>query len=144
MEEQVGAWWHRLITRAATTHYPRAVVTLADVERTVAVMFRALGGDGALRIEPVAASDYAARQNWLQRIAGSGSRVELAWRDEKALRLPPQIDWFEERQLNRDLYLWLAALAAQQDDVADEAWFAKNQRLSREVLARYPGLNARY
>lgn len=144
MEEQVGAWWHRLITRAAATHCPRAVVTLADVERTVAVMFRALGGDGALRIEPVAASDYAARQSWLQRIAGGGSRVELAWRDEKALRLPPQIGWFEERQLNRDLYLWLAALAAQQDEVADEAWFAKNQRLSRAVLTRYPGLNARY
>ena len=34
--------------------------------------------------------------------AGDGSRVELAWRDEKALRLPPQIDCFEERQLNRD------------------------------------------
>lgn len=144
MEEQVGAYWHRLITRLATKRYPEASVTLAQVERAVAVMFRALGGDGALRIEAVAASDYAARQSWLQRIAGSGSRVELAWRDDIALRLPPQLDLFAERQLNRELYLWLAALAAHQREEGQEAWFVKNQRLSHELLERYPGMRSRY
>jgi nitric oxide reductase NorD protein len=144
MEEQVGAYWHRIITRAASRRHADAAVTLAQVERAVAVMFRALGGDGALRIEAVSASDYAARQSWLQRIAGSGSRVELAWRDERALRLPAQIDWFAEARLNRDLYLWLAALASQQNEVAQEGWFAKNQRLSRALLERLPGMNARY
>ncbi len=144
MEEQVGAFWHRVITRLATRRYPHAAVTLAMVERPVAVMFRALGGAGALRIEAVAASDYAARQSWLQRIAGSGSRVELAWCDETALRLPWQIDYFPDSHLNRDLYLWLAALAAQQLTSLDEAWLAKNQRISRELLERLPGMNARY
>ncbi|HEY0720906.1 MAG TPA: VWA domain-containing protein [Gammaproteobacteria bacterium] len=144
MEEQVGAYWHRLITQLASKRHPRAVVRLADVERAVAVMFRALGGDGGLCIEAVTASDYAARQGWLQRIAGGGRRVELAWRDERALRLPWQIDYFPEPQLNRDLYLWLAALAAHQQVTTDEAWLVKNQRLSRALLENYPGMQLRY
>ncbi|HEY0634712.1 MAG TPA: VWA domain-containing protein [Gammaproteobacteria bacterium] len=144
MEEQVGAYWHRLITRIASQRHAAAAVKLAQVERAVAVMFRALGGDGALRIEAVSASDYAARQSWLQRIAGNGHRVELAWRDERGLRLPPQLDCFAQRQLNRDLYLWLAALAAQQHEQSEEAWFAKNQRMSRALLEVFPGMQSRY
>ena len=46
MEEQVGELWHRLVTRVADTRFPDAAVSLADVERTVGLMFRALGGDG--------------------------------------------------------------------------------------------------
>ncbi|HMX54151.1 MAG TPA: hypothetical protein PLP53_09495, partial [Plasticicumulans sp.] len=45
MEEQVGQLWHRLVTRAASRRHPEAAVRLAEVQKTVAVLFRALGGD---------------------------------------------------------------------------------------------------
>jgi len=45
-------------------------------------------------------------------VAGSGERVAQARRDDETLRLPPEIAAFPDRALNRDLYLWLAALAA--------------------------------
>ncbi len=51
MEEHVGQIWHRIITRAAATGYPQATVELKEVSKTVGVLFRALGGDGGLRIE---------------------------------------------------------------------------------------------
>jgi len=35
----------------------------------------------------------------MQRVAGICDKVELAWRDERSLRLPPVIDWFSERAL---------------------------------------------
>ncbi|WP_154724834.1 hypothetical protein [Candidatus Contendibacter odensensis] len=47
MEEHVGSLWHRLITRAAQRHYPDAAVTLADIEKTAGLLFRAFGGDPA-------------------------------------------------------------------------------------------------
>ena len=144
MEEHVGLIWDRLVTRAAEQRYPAAAVTLEQVSRTVGVLFRALGGDGGLRVEAANATEHGARRTWLQRLAGSNREVELSWRDEQALRLPALIECFPEAELNRDLYLWLAALASQDgaDDGAD--WFVHNQRLTLGVLRDFPGMRARF
>ncbi|MGD8874762.1 MAG: VWA domain-containing protein [Gammaproteobacteria bacterium] len=144
MEEHVGQLWDRLITRAASRRYPAAAVQLADVSRTAGVLFRALGGDGGLRVEAANATGHGARRSWLQRIAGSQRTVELSWRDDLALRLPAVIDWFPESALNRDLYLWLAALASQSGPAAATDWFARSQQQTQQVLQRYPGMQARY
>lgn len=69
--------------------------------------------------------------------------MELPWRDEQALRLPAQLAVFPQRELNRELYLWLSALAAESKLTRGD-WFAQNQWLSYRVLQRYPGLLPRY
>lgn len=143
MEEQVGEIWHRWITRAASTRFPAAKVELDEVVGTVGVLFRALGGDSGLQVSSAEASTHAARRSWLQRLAGSHRRVALAWRDAGFLRLPATIDWFPERHLNRDLFLWLTALAVG-DDGRPGPWFQKNQRLSAQALSQFPGLRPRY
>ncbi|MBU1192905.1 MAG: VWA domain-containing protein [Gammaproteobacteria bacterium] len=143
MEEQVGQLWHRVITRVARSDYPAAMVTLDSVRRPVSVLFRALGGDGGLRVQSASATDYAARRGLLARIAGLGNKVELAWRDDQALRLPDSLAVFPIAQLNRELYFWLAALAAQTAE-PDLPWLAYNQSLTESALARYPGLRPRY
>lgn len=146
MEELVGKLWHKLISRAADQSHAEAAVTLDEMRTTVGVLFRALGGDGGLRVETATATEHGARRRWLQRIAGSGSNVELAWRDGETLRLPGQVALFAERSLNRDLYLWLAALAACADDERNlpRPWLARNQVLTMRVLNRYPGMKPRY
>ncbi len=143
MEEQVGALWHRLITRASERRYPEAAVRLEDMALTLGIVFRALGGDAGLEVKAGDAYAHGARRGLLARIAGSGSRMALAWRDDRALLLPPVIDRFPEPGLNRDLYLWLAALATGEAQ-ADDDWLTGNQRLARSALARFPGLEARY
>ncbi|MBU0499856.1 MAG: VWA domain-containing protein [Gammaproteobacteria bacterium] len=143
MEEQVGELWHRLITRLADDRHLEAGVRLAQVQRPLNIYFRALGGDGGLQIEAADATACQARRNWLQRIAGLGRKVELAWRDQRSLRLPGEIAWFGEASLNRDLYYWLAALAVG-DDGRHGGWFNANQTLSRKTLERFPGLRPRY
>ena len=143
MEEQVGELWHRLITRLADDRHLAAKVRLTQVQRPLSIYFRALGGDGGLQIEAADATASRARRNWLQRIAGFGCKVELAWRDQRSLRLPGEIAWFSETSLNRDLYYWLAALAV--DDSCNRGdWFNANQALSRKTLERFPGLAPRY
>lgn len=144
MEEHVGQLWDRLITRAATRRYPAAAVTLQQVSKTAGVLFRALGGDGGLRVEAATASAHGARRSWLQRIAGSNTDVELSWRDAQALRLPAAIDNFAATDLNRDLYLWLVALAAQADSSQDADWFVRSQQQTQAVLQRCPGMRTRY
>lgn len=143
MEEQVGALWHRLITRASERRYPEAAVRLEDMALTLGIVFRALGGDAGLEVKAGDAYVHGARRGLLARIAGSGGRMALAWRDDRTLLLPPVIDRFPEPGLNRDLYLWLAALATGEAQ-ADDDWLTGNQRLARSALTRFPGLEARY
>jgi nitric oxide reductase NorD protein len=143
MEEFVGGLWHRLITRAAQRTYPEAAARLADIEKTAGVLFRAFGGDAGLRVATAAATRHGGRRRLLQRIAGSGLRADHATRDDQTLQLPGEIALFPDPALNRDLYLWLVALAAC-DRASDESWIVRNQRAARTVLEKLPGMAPRY
>lgn len=166
MEEHVGLLWHRLITRAAGGHFPKAEVKLKEIEKVAGVFFRALGGDPGLRVAAATIDTHEGRRSLLQRIAGANERIARGRMDISTLRLPPQLDALPERSLNRDLYLWLAALAAghgdgaaEADQTADAALVAlpegrfdkaatfelrENQRATLRALQRWPGIEARY
>ncbi|MDR3212476.1 MAG: VWA domain-containing protein [Azoarcus sp.] len=146
MEERIGQIWHRIVTRAAVERHPAAAVQLEDVTRRLGVFFRALGGDAGLRLCHATEDRHGHRRRWLARLAGSGERLFLARRDSETLRLPPVIDLFPDADLNRDLYFWLAALAAhlneQQSFGADA--ILPNQHATVRVLRAWPGLAPRY
>ena len=143
MEEYIGKLWHNWVTKAAAGYYPDAAIKLAEVEKTAGILFRAFGGDPGLRVAAATLEQHGARRRWLQRLAGSNEKIAQGRRDAETLRLPPEIAAFPEKTLNRDLYLWLAALAAS-DIAPEQPWFIRNQRASQTALARYPGLRARY
>ena len=143
MEEFVGGLWDRFIRGAAQRGYPKARVQLAEMQRIAPVFFRALGGDPGINVTAGSASEHGARRSWLQRIAGTGEKTELTWSDSASLYLPTELDVFPERVLNRDLYLWLLALAAH--DVAPQLpWLQRNQQATLATLQALPGLTARY
>lgn len=144
MEEYIGELWHRLISRAARREYPDAAITLDEVERSAGVLFRAFGGDPGLRVAPSADTRHGGRRRLFQRMAHSGDKVALAARDAETLHLPAQLALFPEKALNRDLYLWLTALAARSNEAESDNWLVANQRATLAVLADYPGLEPRY
>ncbi|MFH1493272.1 MAG: VWA domain-containing protein [Pseudomonadota bacterium] len=143
MEEQVGALWHKFITGAADKRYPQEAVTLEQISKTAGIVFRAWGGDSGLAVKSATATEHGAKRSLLQRIAGSNTKAELTWLDGETLNLPTAIDLFPQRGLNRDLYLWLIALAATESDPA-QPWLRRNQQATLDVLARFPGLAPRY
>jgi len=146
MEEFVGKIWHNFVTSRARKNYPEARVTLDEVRRTAGIFFRALGGEGGLRVENATDSEIYARRTIMQRIAGTGKSTQYAWRDEETLRLPDSIALFPERQLNRDLYLWLTALSVVADapPTTGKNWISQNQYHTHQTLQIWPGLNSRY
>jgi len=79
----------------------------------------------------------------LERLAGSERKADLAWLDPQALRLPPVIDAFPDTKLNRDMYFWLAAMAAV-DPQPCLPWLTRNQAAVLAVTQNYPGLAACY
>lgn len=143
MEEYVGELWHKLVTRVADKQHADVAVSLDEISKTAAIFFRALGGDAGLNLSAAPSTRHGARRSWRDRLASSGERVELSWRDGETLRLPEKIDIFTKRSLNRDLYLWLVALsAANVDD--NLPWIVRNQKATQVTLERFPGLLARY
>jgi len=142
LEELVGSTWHRFITKRAEIHYPEAIVHLDDVRYTTGIFFRALGGEGGLRVENATDSDVHARRTILQRIAGVGDKTQYAWRDEETLRLPESIALFPSKQLNSNLYLWLTALSVVTVEEGD--WISRNQQRTLKTLAIWPGLQSTY
>jgi len=143
MEEFVGNLWDKLITRTAYRGFPRARIELKEIERIAPIFFRALGGDAGLTVRTGTATAHGARRKWLERVAGVGEKQELAWTDDSALYLPTSIDVFPERARNRELYLWLLALAAH-DVAPNAAWIVRNQQATRATLDALPGLARRY
>lgn len=144
MEEFVGGLWHRFITGAAQREHPKAAVSLAEIERTAGILFRALGGDPGLRVASSAEQTHGARRRWLARIAHIEDRVSAASRDAETLRLPASLALFPERALNRDLYLWLIAQAAASPADPTLDWLVCNQQATLATLVRFPGLAPRY
>jgi len=148
LEELVGSSWHRFITKRANTNYPDAAVTLDEIRYTAGIFFRALGGEGGLRVENATESTLHTRRSILQRIAGMGDKTQYAWRDNETLRLPDSIALFPTKQLNLDLYLWLTALSvvAEEDIPAEKNshWISRNQYRTYKTLETWPGLNQRY
>ncbi len=143
MEEFVGGLWDKLITRSAYRGFPKARVELKQIERIAPIFFRALGGDAGLTVRAGTATAHGARRSWMERVAGIGDKVELTWADETTLHLPAALDVFPDRAQNRELYLWLLALAVH--DVAPDApWIVRNQQATLATLHALPGLAQRY
>jgi nitric oxide reductase NorD protein len=142
LEEFVGEVWHRFITKRANKKYPEAAVKLDEVRKTVGIFFRALGGEGGLRVEMATELQNNARRSILERIAGVGDKTQYAWRDDETLRFPEEIALFPSRELNIDLYLWLTAISVV--DVEQGDWITRNVYRTAKTLILWPGLTAKY
>ncbi|RXZ44486.1 VWA domain-containing protein [Crenobacter cavernae] len=102
-----------------------AAVPLSAMETLLPVLFRALGGDPALKLKP------------------AGPHGAHAWQDEATLYLPESIALFADADLNRQLYVWLAALSAEPVD-SHLDWLNRNRAATAACLARQPGLASEY
>lgn len=142
LEEWVGSAWHRFITRRASVDFPHARVELVDRQRSLAVLFRALGGASGIALEAASERDLLLRLNLLMRIAGTCKHAPLASCDGNRLSLPSSLAVYPTVALNRELYRWLALLAAHAGPMTH--WARDNQRWTWLLLQRYPALLPSY
>ncbi|PWC31267.1 VWA domain-containing protein [Azospirillum sp. TSO35-2] len=151
-EELVGALWHRLVGNAASyPRHPAAAVRLDGVRTRLGVLFRALGGPGAVRIAGAAAEASEHRLGLKQRLGLGTETLESARYDGVVLQLPDRIDLFPDPLLNAALYEWLAAFfaaspVAEPAPVPPDPFQADLARLraarlaTDRALAAWPGL----
>lgn len=112
-EETIGNLWHDMAHgMGADTTYPDAAIMLIDVRPSLAVLFRALGGNAGVEIGEAAATLTTHRRDIRRKIGAEREKHHLATFNGERLRLPPMIAAFADRSLNRAAYFWLVALAA--------------------------------
>ncbi|EKE44841.1 NorD Nitric oxide reductase activation protein [Oceaniovalibus guishaninsula JLT2003] len=146
-EETVGHIWHDLVEGVgASASWPEAAVALDSVRPSLAVLFRALGGTPGVELREAVASPALHRRSMRRRLGTGRETLFRAAFDGEALALPPTLDCFPDRDLNRAAYLWLTALAAccTDDDLpqadSDAVQIAANARLTERALTLCPGL----
>ncbi|MCQ4296802.1 VWA domain-containing protein [Pseudomonas stutzeri] len=142
VEEWVGSVWHRFITRRASPDFPEARVDLESMQRSLSLMFRAMGGASGVGVEAASARDLVLRRNLLQQVAGTCMQLPVAWCDSSNLRLPQSLAVYPEVSLNQDLYRWLALIAAQAGKMRH--WARDNQRWTQALLEQFPAMRPRY
>ncbi len=153
LEETVGRAWHRIVGETSSwPHHTDKGVRLADVRAQLSVCFRAFGGEATLQIQKSRQKTSSHRLR-LRQVVGLGEeRTDHPTWDNSALHLPAVIDLFDNSDLNRDLYFWLAGYVAVAiteplpDDptMADLARIEAGRRNSRQVVLTFPGMAGRY
>lgn len=141
LEEWVGGHWHRFITRHASADFSEAGVSLEQMGKTPALLFRAFGGAPGASVEAATARSMLLRRNLLQKIAGTCEQLPVAWCNADSLRLPEHIAVYPAPALNGELYRWLALLAAVAEPMRH--WGRDNQSWTLKLL-QYPALRPRY
>ncbi len=142
VEEWVGNLWHRLATRYADSRFLQARVTLEEVRKELGIVYRALGGTAGVRVEAAVERPLIVPRTMMQRIAGSQRKIALPYLDEEVLALPEELAVFPDRELNYELYVFLAAVAAQP---ATDKDFVRDScaRISR-LIQRFPSMASLY
>jgi nitric oxide reductase NorD protein len=152
-EEAFGQYWHRLVGSSRSYRgHADAAVTLDPIRVRLGLLFRAGGGDGAIRIVGSAATASGHRLNLKQALGLGTEMIERPTLDASALRLPGSVDLFSVSKDNEALYEWLAiwfahAAPPQQDDdpLRNDLYCLRAAvQTTRRTLAAWPGLRPVY
>ena len=152
-EETIGNLWHDMAYgMGADATFPDAAVAFAEVRPSLAVLFRALGGNAGVEMGEAAATLVMHRRDLRRKLGAEREKEYVPSFDGGRLRLPPVMQAFPERRLNRAAYSWLVALAAFADvptasgnsRAADCANIRANATAADRAFAACPGLRAPY
>lgn len=133
-EEFIGKFWDRLVGgQSSYAHYPDAAVHLKDVRTMLSVFFHGIGGDCGLDIAGAVAREKKHRLSLMMKLGTDLEKLETAQRNAESLTLPNMIDLFDDKDLNRKLYIWLAAYLALAD--AQPSQTPPDDLLQRDLMA---------
>ena len=99
-------WYGLLFGLAGRLRHPQYAVKGQDLWQGLDLYFHAMGGD----LQRKASS--GAQLNAAVRMTAHGGVDLQAWSEPGVLHLPRRINRYPDRELNRDLYYWLAAVLA--------------------------------
>lgn len=154
LEETVGKAWHRLVgSTSSMPRYPQHAVSFDEMKPILGTCFRGFGGESTVQMSPSHSRTSSHRLRLRQLIGLGEERIAATSRDFGTVMLPQVVDFFAERRLNRELYIWLSAMMAVMPLKAiayadplrgDLERITSARDTARKTLALFPGLRGTY
>ncbi|WP_444995246.1 nitric oxide reductase activation protein NorD [Aliikangiella sp. IMCC44359] len=144
MEEFVGQYWHKYITKVSSIDFPDARVCLDDIRHQIAIQFRAFGGHLALEVKDAVSKNWQGKRRFLSKLASAEQKITLASISDTSLHLPSSIAAFPYKEQNLQTYLWLTALLANCPLNNQTNWLTYQFDTISNVINQYPGLKKTY
>ncbi len=138
-------WYSLLFGLAGRLRHPGSAVVGNELRRGLGLYFHALGGDLKRTIP-----ESGERENAVKFTTHGGLDLQ-AWTDGDTLHLPRRINRFQTRELNRELFYWLAGILALDEPHNDFSHLPPGVRhllqgvaTSARLLKAFPNLKARH
>jgi len=143
MDEKVGIFWNKYVTKKASRLYDSKQVFFEDKAKSLKIFYHLLGGDKAKELHITDKRFLNTSRTLLEKFSGKGRSFFLAWQDEKALYLPEKLAYFDDEKLNDMHYYWLCAMLSkvnvQSSNIVNE-----NKNVALQLIKKYPGFATFY
>ncbi len=138
MDEKVGKFWNKYVTKKASRLYDLKQVLFEDKAKSLKIFYHLLGGDKAKELHITDKRFLKTSRTLLEKFSGRGKSFFLAWKDEKALYFPETLAYFDSEKLNDMHYYWLCAMLVHVD-VNSVNIFSQNRKMAQKLMEKYPG-----
>jgi len=139
LDEKVGEWWHRYVTKKASRQFATEAVFFNDHAKGLKLFFHLLGGEQGKALHITDKRSINTSRTLMERFSGTGKSFHLAWQDEKGIYLPAYLAYFPQQQHNEMHYYWLVALLAQSTSIGQHQVQEDNEGLIQTLLEKYAG-----
>ncbi len=143
MDEKVGKFWDRYLTKKASRLFESKQVFFEEKERSLKIFYHLLGGDKAKELHITDKRFIKTSRTILEKFSGKGRSFFLAWQDEKALYFPGALSYFDDKELNSMHYYWLCAMLCEVDIKTDNI-IQENKRVVQGLIKKYEGFREFY
>ena len=138
-------WYGLLFGLAGRLRHPQYAVRGQDLWQGLDLYFHVMGGDLQRKVSS------GAQLNASVRMTAHGGVDLQAWSEPGVLHLPKRINRYPDRELNRDLYYWLAAVLAFNESCPGTETLPPGVRhllqgaaTTKRLLTAFPNLKKRY
>jgi nitric oxide reductase NorD protein len=138
MDEKVGIFWDKYVTKKASRLYDSKQILFEDKAKSLKIFYHLLGGDKAKELHITDKRSIQTSRTLLERFSGAGRRFFLAWQDEKALYFPASLAYFDDKKLNDMHYYWLCAMLSGVNVNANNI-VNENRAVAQKLIQKYPG-----
>ncbi|MDX1808814.1 MAG: VWA domain-containing protein [Sulfurospirillaceae bacterium] len=138
MDEKVGKYWDKFVTKKASRLYEKKQILFEDYAKFLKIFYHLLGGDKAKELHITDKRFLLTTRTMFEKFSGKGKSFFLSWQDEKALYFPASLAFFDEKKLNAMHYYWLCAMLALVD-ITNRNIAEENTKATNFLIQKYPG-----
>jgi len=143
MDQKVGQFWDRYVTKKASRFYEKSQISFEDKAKSLKIFYHLLGGDKAKELHITDKRFLKTSRTLLEKFSGKGKSFFLVWQDDKALYFPATLAFFEDKKLNDMHYYWLCAMLAHVD-INNNNIINENKKMANFLIHKYPGFQDFY